>query len=332
MEYDEDFLQEIASNVDLVEYVSKDIELKRNGKDYFGRCPKHIDKTPSFSITPEKNSFYCFGCGRGGGIIGYMQEYEGLSFDDAVAKASRLANIDSSQMCNSPTVRFLKKMRKLKQKSEPVKHRILPESEYEKFTKEPVEEWLNEGIRSKELDLFNIRIDKRGNRIVYPVRSIGGELINIKGRTRFKDYKDLRLAKYINYYEVGTMDYLQSLDLSLPYIKECGEIIIFEGIKSVMKCFGWGYKNCVSAEKHSLTNEQIRLLVSLRVDVVLAFDSDVSYREKDVISSINKLKRFTNVYLIEDDGSLGGAEGKCSPADKGVKVFEKLYANKRKVR
>lgn len=333
MEYDEDFLEEISSQVDLVEYISQEIELKRKGKEYFGRCSRHLDKTPSFSVTPSKNVFYCFSCGRGGSIIQYLQEYEGLSFDQAVEKTCLLTHADVSNMCYSPTVQLLKKLRKLKQKGEDNEHAILDESEYEKFKKIPVDEWQQEGIRQQELDLFNIRYDKRSNRIVYPVRDLNGKLINIKGRTRFPNYKAMNLMKYINYYPVGTMDYLQGLDISFPYVKQDNEIILFESIKSVMKCFGWGYRNCASVEKHSVTYEQIRLLIRLKVNIVFAYDSDVSYKTKDIVDSLNKLKRFTNVYIIEDkEKILGGVDAKNSPADLGLQTFERLYENKRRVR
>ena len=333
IEWDEDFLQEVSSNVDLVEYIGQDIELKPKGKDYFGRCSRHIDKTPSFSVNPEKNMYYCFSCGRGGGIIQYLQEYEGLSFDNAVEKACKLADTDISTMCYSPTVKLLKKIKRLRQKKIVTKHTIIDECEYEKYKKDTVSEWLDEGIRQSEIDLFDIRIDDRSNRIVYPVRDIDGNLINIKGRTRFSDYKSMHLMKYINYFPVGTMDYLQGLNITLPYIKEKNEIIIFESLKSVMKCFGWNYKNSASAEKHSLTDEQIRLIIFLRVNVVFAYDSDVSYKSKDIVETINKIKRFTNVYIMEDkENLLGGIEAKNSPADKGLHIFEKLYESKRKVR
>ena len=96
---------------------------------------------------------------------------------------------------------------------------------------------------------------------------------------------------------------------------------------------GWGYKNCASVEKHSITDEQLRLLVRLKVDVVFAYDSDISYRSKDIVNSLNTLKRFTNVYIIEDKTNLlGGITGKNSPADCGKEVFEELYNNKKRVR
>ena len=182
------------------------------------------------------------------------------------------------------------------------------------------------------IDLFGIRVDTISNRIVYPVYDMNKKLINIKGRTRYKNYKNLKLPKYINYYSVGVMDYFQSLELTLPYIKEKNEIIIFESIKSVMKAYGWGYKNCVSAEKHTLTPEQINLLIKLRVNVVFAYDTDVDYHKGEIKQNIDRLRKITNVFIIEDyDNLLGGIETKNAPVDCGYDIWEELYLNKKKV-
>lgn len=326
-------LRGINENVDLLEYVSQYIEMEKRGKDYFGKCPLHTDNTPSFSITPEKNTYYCFSCNRSGGIIGYLIDYEKLPFDQAVEKAAALAKIDLSKMCKSETITFLKKFRDLNSKPrEQYQHTILSESEYDKFTRAEIGEWKAEGIKEDVLKLFDIRVDDRQNRIVYPVRNIDGKLINVKARTRYKNYKELRIPKYINYYPIGVMDYFQSLDMTLPYIKEKNEIIIFESIKSTMKAFGWGYKNCVSAEKHTLTPEQISLLLKLNVNVVLAFDSDVSYWQNDVHEDVDILRRTTNTYIIEDKKKLlGGKEAKNSPVDCGLEIWKELYLSKRKV-
>ena len=333
MTYDDDMLQEINASVDLYEYVSQSIDLEKRGKDYFGHCPLHVDKTPSFSITPSKNSYYCFSCGRSGGIIGFLMDYGHLKFDDAVSKAAKLANMDLSKMCRSQTIAFLKKTRNaLQEKQIADHHTILTSSEMHKYSKSKISEWLEEGIKQDVLDLFGIRINNRDNRIVYPVCDINGNLINVKGRTRYNNYKELRIPKYINYYPVGTMDYFQSLNITLPYIKQQNEIIIFESIKSVMKIYGWGYKNSASAEKHTLTDEQIRLLVKLRVNVVFAYDSDVSYAQEGVKRNIDILKRITNVYVIYDDkGLLGGKEAKNAPADLTKEIWEELYFRKTKV-
>lgn len=331
--YDEETLQHIRDNVNLLEYVEQQIPLKKRSGDYYGHCPLHVDDTPSFSVNPHENKYYCFSCGRGGSIISFLMNYENMTYDEAIEKAARLASVDLSKMCRSQTMAFLKKMRSEKEKiSVPYKHEIIPYSEYERYGHGEATEWLEEGISQEVLDLFDVRIDEKQNRIVYPVCDIDGNLINIKGRTRFKNYKDMRVKKYTNYYTVGVMDYFQSLNLTLPYIRERGEVIIFESVKSVMKAFGWGYKHCVSAEKHTLTPEQIKLLVRLRADVVLAYDSDIDYYKTDVRRDIDRLKMVANVYIIEDRRNLlGGAEAKNAPVDCGLEIWEELYKLKRKV-
>lgn len=333
MNYDDDMLRQINEEADLFAYVSQSLELEKRGNDYFTNCPLHVDVTPSLSFTPAKNSYYCFSCGRAGQMIGYLIDFEGMEFEDAVDKAARLANVDLSKMCQSKTMTFLKKYKKLKESGKvSYEHPILPASAMEKYKKCEIKEWLDEGIKQEVMDLFGVRFDEYGNRIVYPVYDIEKNLINVKGRTRYDNYKAMKIAKYINYHEVGIMDYFQGLETTLPYIQEKNEIIIFESIKSVMKAYGWGYKNCVSAEKHVLTPEQIDLLIKMRVNVVLAYDSDIRYSKEEVKKDIDKLRRVTNVYVIEDkEKLLGGASAKNAPVDCGLDIWEDLYFNKRKV-
>lgn len=331
--YDDDMLEEISNNVNLLEYVGQYMDLEKRGDDYYAHCPLHIDKTPSLSINPEANKWYCFSCGRGGDIISYLIEYEGLRFDQAVEKAASLAGIDISMMCRSETIAFLKKLKKWQTKQDaPFEHQIIPYAEYEKFDKAVAQEWLDEGISLDVMRKFDVRIDDRQNRIVYPVCDINGNLINIKARTRFTNYKELRIPKYINYYPIGVMDYFQSLNLSLQSICNKNEVIIFESVKSVMKAYGWGFDNCVSAEKHTLTAEQIMLLAKLHVNIVFAYDTDISYFQQDVKRNIDRLKMITNVFIINDRHKLlGGSDTKNAPVDCGREIWEELYATKKKV-
>lgn len=331
--YDDEMLQQINENADLFGYVSQTMELEKKGNDYWAHCPLHTDLTPSLSFTPAKNSYYCFSCGKSGGIIGYLIDFEKMNFEDAVEKAAKLANLDLSKMCHSKTITFLKKLRALAMKPKSAyEHRILDDSELDKYQIEPVKEWLDEGIEQDVMDLFGVRVDTWQNRIIYPVYDICGNLINIKARTRYKNYKQMKIPKYINYFQVGVMDYFQGLNTTLKYVLDANEIIIFESVKSVMKAYGWGYKNCASAEKHTLTKEQIDLLVKLRVNIVFAYDCDVDYRNSDVRQDIDKLKRVTNVFVIEDRKKLlGGKDTKNAPVDCGEEIWETLYSQKRKV-
>lgn len=331
--YDDEMLKQINESANLLDYVSRTMELELRNGEYWAHCPLHQDLTPSLSFSPEKNRYYCFSCGKSGGMIGYLMDFEKLRFDDAVEKAARLAEIDLSKMCQSKTISFLKKIKTLfSQPKDAYVHPVIDDSELKKYEKQTVQEWIDEGIEQEVMDLFGVRVDTWGNRIMYPVYDMLGNFINIKGRTRYKNYKQMKIPKYINYFEVGVMDYFQGLNITLPYIVDRNEIIIFESVKSVMKAYGWGYKNCASAEKHTLTKEQVDLLVKLRVNIVFAYDTDVSYRQDDVRKSIEKLKRLTNVYIIEDKKKLlGGAESKNAPVDCGREIWETLYGQKRKV-
>lgn len=333
MNYDDDMLRQINKEADLYAYASQSLEFKKRGKDYFTNCPFHVDVTPSLSFTPEKNTYYCFSCGKSGGMIGYLMDFEGMSFNDAVKKAALLASIDISNMCQSQTMNFLKRYRAMQmQKKEVCQHDILPLDTMNKYKKCRVQEWLDEGISQDVMDLFGVRVDDLSNRIVYPVYDVNKNLINIKGRTRYKNYKVMKIAKYMNYYPIGVMDYFQGLDITLPYIQEKNEIIIFESIKSVMKSYEWGYKNCVSAEKHTLTSAQIDLLIKMRVNIVLAYDSDIYYFKGEVKDDIEKLRRVTNIYIVDDKQKLlGGTCAKNAPVDCGIDVWETLYSQKRKV-
>ena len=331
--YDDETLRQINENVNLLGYAEQSFETKRSSGRYFIHCPLHVDKTPSLCIFPNDNTFHCFSCGVGGGIINWLYFIEKLSYDDAVKKAAYLANFDLSKVCKSETVLFLRQVHKaLKSKKEKYEHEILSKTVLSKYRKEYPSEWVSEGIEPSVMDVFGIKVDDFSNRIVYPVYDTSGNLINIKGRTRYEDYKELGIVKYINYYKVGCMDYFQGLNITRPFVEERNEIIVFESIKSVMLCYGWGFKNCASAETHTLSDEQVELLVKLRVNIVLAFDSDVNYWKGKTRRNIEKLKRFTNVYLVQEvDELLGGKEAKKSPADCGEEVWRTLYERKRKV-
>ena len=84
MYYSEDVIAEVRQRSDIVDLVSSYVALKRRGRDYVGLCPFHSEKTPSFSVSPERQSFHCFGCGVGGNAISFVMQYENLSFPEAL--------------------------------------------------------------------------------------------------------------------------------------------------------------------------------------------------------------------------------------------------------
>lgn len=333
MIYSQEALEEMADQVDLLDYASQTVDfVKHSGNTHFAVCPFHSEKTASLAVNEDENFFHCFGCGRSGNIYKWIQWTEGLTFDQAVKKVADITNSDITKYVESETMSFFKLLKKLKEphKKEKLKRSYLDiDLDYkQKYLDEIPEEWIKEGISSDEIKKYEIRIDPSSNRIVYPVRDANYQVIGIKGRTRFQNYKDLGIMKYMNYNRIGILDYFTGMMQAADYIKESSEIIIVEGIKSVMKLDHWGFHNVVSAETSTLNEYQVELLVRMQVKrVVIAFDKDV--RLKKIKECTGLLKRFTNVYTVIDRWNL--LKNKESPCDEGEDVFRSLYERKIKL-
>ena len=93
MRYSDDILNEIKENNDIVEVISQYVHLKRSGRNYFGICPFHNEKSPSLSVSPDKQIFHCFGCGIGGNVITFISKIEGIGFKEAIENLAERANI-----------------------------------------------------------------------------------------------------------------------------------------------------------------------------------------------------------------------------------------------
>ena len=206
--------------------------------------------------------------------------------------------------------------------------KILPLSGINAFSDLPPTEWLDEGIEQEVLEKYQVKVDEASNRIVYPVWDNEDNLIGFKGRTRYKNYKEMKIQKYMNYNKIGTTNFFVGMHENRQDIIKAGEAIIFEGIKSGMKVEGWGYKNWLASETAALNKDQVVILIQLGIsDVVIAWDNDITL--KKVRASVRELKQFVNVYMIQDrTGMLGSPEDKVSPPDKGRDVWEELYKNK----
>ena len=328
MKYDFEELDVLCEQVDLLEYASKTFDFtKKDSHNYACHCPRHIDKTPSLMIDTDGNYFYCFSCGVSGNIISWIRIFEGLSFDEAVCKVAELSGTDLSSLTISDTLQFFKKVQKAYEspQREDFKREILAPSYYEQFADELPQEWIDEGISEEVMKKYEVRIDKSSNRIVYPVYDADLNLIGAKGRTRFKNYKQLKLMKYMNYKKLYVMDYFAGMKQALPEISKKRKVIIFEGIKSVMKADGWGYHNCISTETSKINECQVRLLIKMGIkEVVFAYDNDVSINK--IRENAKMLSRFTNTFAIQDRQHL--LDEKDSPVDKGQKVWEELYESR----
>ena len=335
--YDNESLIELCSKVDLLEYARESIDFQGRGDSYSAHCPLHVDKTPSLMVTPSKNLFHCFSCGIGGNIINWIMVFEKMPFDKAVEKVGLLAGVDIKNLKQCSALRIYKTMSRIMMPHEkkPIERIVLDDSEMDKYEDEIPEEWVDEGIDPNIMKKYKIKIDKKANRIVYPVYDSNFSLIGIKGRTRYKNYETMGIKKYQNYQKIGTTDFLLGMKENIDSIIKKGEVIIFEGIKSGMKVEGWGYDYWSSSETAWLNDEQVLILIKLAIkNITIAYDNDVSI--KKILECTGKLRKFANVYAIADrekdeEKLLGASKNKLSPCDRGKDVWEILYKERRRL-
>lgn len=131
MRIPEETIDRIKSNANIVDVVSQYVQLKKSGKNYFGYCPFHDERTPSFSVTEEKQIFHCFSCGKGGNVFTFLMEMEGIPFTEAVRKAAEIANLDDvaislpAQEAASPQQSRKEELKKIHEEAAAFYHQIL---------------------------------------------------------------------------------------------------------------------------------------------------------------------------------------------------------------
>lgn len=324
MKYDDTIIQKIVDDIDIVEKIKEYIKLEKQGKEYFGMCPFHNENDASFSVTPETKMWYCFGCHTGGNVIQFISKYEKIKFNKVIENYLTENGIEYKELLESSTVQLFKTLNKRKTKDKKIERMILPENIMDKYTNEEIKEWIDEGIGSHILKKHKVRYDKSTNRIVFPVYDDNGNIINIKGRTLYENYKDLGLSKYKYYYKLGTPDFLFGLYNRKDIIKECNEIIIFEAEKSVMKMDTYNILNSAALCTSHISDEQLKLILSLKCNIVIALDKGIDL--KTIKKEIKVLSRFTNTFIVMDNENL--LNEKDSPIDKGLDIWNKLYINK----
>lgn len=339
MRYDKDALAAMCSKIDLLEYASETYDFSRKGNNGWAcHCPRHIDKTASLYINPDRNFFHCFSCGVSGNIINWIMIFEHLSFPETIQKLISITGVEPTSSETSSAMVYYRTLYDIEQKNsstdnEKIQSRQpLPRDFMAQFSSEFPEEWIEEGIAPDIMIKYGIRIDNSSNRIVYPLYDNDGNLISVKGRTRFKNYKDMGIPKYLPYGKLGVMDFFVGMKENRENILKKNEVIIFEGIKSGMKVEAWGYDNWVSSESCEMNEQQEKILIQMGIrNIIIAYDSDVNIDK--VKSRTEILRRFSNVWMLWDkDKLLGGPEAKASPCDAGQEIFEELLRIKIRLR
>ena len=286
--------------------------------------PFKDEKTPSFSVRKETNSFYDFSSGIGGNVLTFIRYYDKCGYAEAIEKLKNYSGVDGNVVARKKlaTVEVAKRFMPPKKVQKQSKSTVLPDDYMERYEKRPdkLAVWEREGISKGSLDKFDVYYDSFSDRLVYPIRNPDGKIVNVGGRTLDPAWKEKGLRKYTYFMAWGELKTIYGLAENMEDIKKKGEIILFEGCKSVLLADTYGVHNTGAILTSHLNPNQMKLLVSLGCRVVFALDKDVCIRDDH---NIKRLKQFVNVEYIWDKEDLLG--DKDSPVDRGQDTWKKLY-------
>lgn len=318
-------LSDLIDSVDILEYISQYTEFEEKGGEYWCLSLLKDENTPSFSVRRETNTFYDFSSGKGGNVLNFIRYYNRCSFNEAVEILKKYVGCDGEI---KPTKRLAavevaKRYKGRKKQAKVSKTKVLPDDYMLRYERNPekLAVWEAEGISEASLKRFQVAYDSFSDRLVYPIRNVNGEIVNVGARTLDPNWKQKKLRKYSYIYSWdGGMNTVFGLAENRDEILRKKEVILFEGAKSVMIADSWGIRNCGALLTSHLSQFQLKILAKLGVRVVFALDKEVVIRDDP---NIARLKRYiTCEYLWDRDNLL---DEKDSPVDKGVETFMKLY-------
>ena len=304
MAFPEKFITELKDRSDIVDVVSGYVRLtKRSGANLFGLCPFHSEKTPSFSVSPDKQIYHCFGCGKGGGVINFIMEIENLSYPEAVEFLAKRAGMQMPEEVDGAESRRRARMLALnrdaarffyEQLSTPagekarayIRRRGISGAMAKNFGLGAApDSWdsLKNAMREKgytDQELFDAGLVRRGrkggfydgfrNRLMFPVIDVRGNVIGFSGRIL-----DEGEPKYLNSPQTLVFDKSRNLfALNLAKKSKSGYILLSEGNIDVVSLHQAGFDSAVASLGTSLTPEQARLISRYTDQVIIAYDND----------------------------------------------------------
>lgn len=308
----EEKVNEIRQAVEIVDVIGDYVQLKKQGRNYFGLCPFHGENSPSFSVSPEKQIYHCFGCGAGGNVFSFLMDIDGLSFQEAAVKLAESANIElkleGPALGKNPQLpEGSKQMIEAHELLRKFYHHLLVNT---KEGQEALEYLLNRGFTQESIDTFQIGyslpswdfavklLEKRGfsldliskaglviqrendgtyfdrfrNRIMFPILDHQGNTIAFSGRALGGEE-----PKYLNSPETQIFNkskILYNFHLARGVIRKQQQAVLFEGFADVISANRAGVENGVATMGTSLTEEHISLLKRNVQAVTICYDSD----------------------------------------------------------
>ena len=309
MPFPQSFLDELVARSDIVDVVGSYVQLTRKGSNLFGLCPFHSEKTGSFSVSPDKQIYYCFGCKRGGGVINFIMEEENLSFPDAVRFLAKRAGMEVPEEdgdreagrrrqrlldLNRDAARFYYQM--LQQPEGRAVQEYLDRRKIRKATAvnfglgASLDSWdalilamTKKGYTKSELLDAGLAVqnrngglyDKFRNRLMFPVIDVRGDVVAFGGRVLDKSE-----PKYMNSQETPVYSKRRVLyGLNLAKKSKRPNIILCEGNIDVVTLHQAGFDNAVASMGTALTVEQTRLLSRFTKELVLCYDNDAAGKQ-----------------------------------------------------
>ena len=307
MRYSDDIIEEVRQKNDIVDVVSQYVRLTRRGSTYFGLCPFHNEKTPSFSVTPGKQMYYCFGCGAGGNVYNFIMEYENYTFGEALKHLADRAGVELPKIEYSREVKEKAEQRaelleinkqaaqyyyyQLRTEGGKIGYqylsgRGLSEETMRKFGLGYSDKFgggLYKFLKSKgysderlrESGLFNVderhgMYDKFWNRVIFPIMDVNNRVIGFGGRV-MGDGK----PKYLNSPETKIFDKSRNLyGLNIARTTRKKYLILCEGYMDVISMHQAGFTNAVASLGTALTSGHASLLKRYTQEVLLLYDSD----------------------------------------------------------
>jgi DNA primase len=308
--YPEHLIEEIKQANDIVEVLSDFLKLKKRGANYLALCPFHNEKTPSFSVSPSKQIYHCFGCGKGGNVYTFLMEHENLSFIEAVKYLAKRAGIQLPEKKLSPEERskyehlyyanqvarkfFLKQLWETENGRKVLRYlkesRGLSEDTINHFelgfapdawdkllsharTLEISEEELVKAGLVIEREDGSGYYDRFRRRLIFPILNFTGKAIAFGGRALSKEDK----AKYLNSPETELYNkskVLYGLNFSRPHIRKQEYAILVEGYMDLLALWQGGFQNVVASSGTAFTLDHARLISRYAPTAVMLFDSD----------------------------------------------------------
>ena len=335
MRIEQSVINEIKDKTDILDLVSEYVKLEKRGRNYIGLCPFHDEKTPSFTVSEDKQICHCFGCKKGGNVFQFTQEIEGISFVDAVKALGERVNIkvdvgqnnEQNQIASDDLMMI--KMHELMQEyyhyvlmktvegEEPLKY-LKSRGFTEELLKDrkigfapdnshfchdflqkkgyDIELAYEAGLLSRNEENFSY-YDRFRDRIMFPLHNAQGRTVGYSGRT----YKNQE-PKYLNSPETPIFQkrrLLYNVDKARRIIRQKNEIILLEGFMDVIKADNAGVKQVVASMGTQISQEHIAFIKKLTSNVTLLFDGDFAGQEATLKTGQHLLEQGLNVFVIQ---------------------------------